>query len=222
MSELVSKQKWLQISFNYFFKYLDARITTHHTPNCSPISFYSPGPYPVDEEERQRVVKSLVASKPKFSELQSIVAEVAELFATPSAAVTILDDHRQWIPVRKGIPVSTTCRSHAFCGHTVLQADPLVVLDATQDERFEGNPLVLGGLNVRFYAGARLMVGGAAVGALCAMGPVPAAAIASSKVARLHDLAREASDYLNANLTAQSEGGWPTMLRVIDGEAINV
>ncbi|KTF67886.1 MULTISPECIES: GAF domain-containing protein [unclassified Sphingomonas] len=169
--------------------------------------FYSPGPYPKDEVGRQRIVKRLVSSKPDFGKLQHLVSEAAKLFGVPSAAVTIIDDHRQWIPVRECIPVSTTRRSEAFCGHTISQEKPLLVRDATQDERFDGNPLVVGELQVRFYAGARLMVGGAAVGALCALGPVPIPEISASQLARLDELAKQASTYLNQHLINNVDSG---------------
>jgi len=56
----------------------------------------------------------------------------------------------------------------SFCGHAILQQEPLIVADACQDPRFRGNPLVTGEPHIRFYAGHPLAgPGGHNVGTLC-------------------------------------------------------
>lgn len=180
--------------------------------------FYSPGPYPDDEPERQRVVDQLVRARPDFSDLEQFVAQTAALFQVPSAAITILDGHRQWIPVRTGMPVSTTQRSEAFCGHTILQSDPLIVLDASQDERFEGNPLVLGDLSVRFHAGARIVLAGAPIGALCALGPSPLQTVNDEQLDRLRALSRQVAEHLATQLALTGgEARSTPFIRVVEG-----
>lgn len=106
-------------------------------------------------------------------ELQQIVAFAATLCAVPTALVTIVERERQWFLARQGMDKRETPRPTSFCAHTMLGDSVMVVPDATQDERFAGNPLVTGPDRIRFYAGAPLISSeGVALGALCVIDSV--------------------------------------------------
>ncbi len=63
-----------------------------------------------------------------------------------------------------------TSRDVAFCAHTILDTQPLIVPDATQDARFADSELVLREPRIRFYAGFPLTSSeGHGIGALCAI-----------------------------------------------------
>ena len=82
---------------------------------------------------------------------------MARIFDVPTALVTFLDGERQWFKAKKGIALTRTPRSIAFCDHTIRQTGILVVPDASQDTRFANNPLVTDDAHIRFYAGAPLV-----------------------------------------------------------------
>ena len=109
------------------------------------------------------------------------------------ALVTLVDKGRQWFRACFGIEgVSETETGSSFCAYTIAlpqDDDTLVVLDATQDERFKDNPLVTGWPGIRFYAGAAIIVGGQKVGALCVIDTKPRAEFAPSQVEQLVNLA---------------------------------
>lgn len=83
-------------------------------------------------------------------------------------------------------------REVSLSGHAILRApdDPLVILDATKDWRFNGLPAVRGGPLVRFYAGAALATpDGNNIGSLCVIDPEPRATFTEKERLLLVDFA---------------------------------
>jgi PAS domain-containing protein len=101
-------------------------------------------------------------------------ALAARICGTPISAISLIDERRQWIKARVGVDVRETPREVAFCSHTILGTEILVVPDATADARFAANPFVAGEARIRFYAGAPLInPDGFALGALCVVDRTP-------------------------------------------------
>ena len=161
---------------------------------------YSPAPYPDNEEQRQSVVSRLFSHQFDLSALDPLVAEVASAFDVPMAAATVLDCDWQRLASKIGLTTDRTSRAVAFCGYTISHETPFLVPDAQQDARFAGNPLVLGDPSIRFYAGARIVVDGMPVGALCAIGQTPRSDVDQATIDRLEALAATASQILNKQL----------------------
>ena len=121
----------------------------------------------------------------------------ARLFHAPIALVSLVDDERQWFKARCGLEASETPREFSFCGHAMLEDQPLVVCDATQDPRFQNNPLVIGDLSIRFYVGAPLRTrDGFGLGSLCVIDTVPRQYPAQDLLDNLVDLAAMVMDSL--------------------------
>jgi GAF domain-containing protein len=100
--------------------------------------------------------------------LDAIVSETATLFGVPIAMISIVTDEQQCFPACVGLDVTSTSRSISFCGHAILTADTMIVPNALEDPRFAGNPLVVSGPQIRFYAGTPLISPeGFAIGTLC-------------------------------------------------------
>jgi diguanylate cyclase (GGDEF)-like protein len=100
----------------------------------------------------------------------------ARMFHVPTALISLIDEKRQWIKSRHGFDLEEIPRSQAFCAHTILRDDVMVVSDASKDMRFAGIPLVRGKPHIRFYAGAPLMTqDGLNLGGLCVMDRSPRA-----------------------------------------------
>lgn len=101
-------------------------------------------------------------------ELAQITRFAAQLCKAPSAAVSLVEKERQLFLASEGLEIKETPRSTSFCAHTMLGANILEVLDATDDQRFAEFALVTGDAHVRYYVGAPIIsLEGAPMGALC-------------------------------------------------------
>lgn len=123
--------------------------------------------------------------------LDGLVRCAARLVKTPIALVTLIDADQQWHKAREGTDVPVLPREHAFCRHNLLGDDIMEVSDATRDERFCSNPLVLDEPHIRFYAGVPLQVDGMTLGSLCVLDRRPRS-LTLEQHASLHDLAKAA------------------------------
>jgi GAF domain-containing protein len=132
-------------------------------------------PVPLDERARLRRLHALGLLDSDPTETYGrVVRLAARILRAPVAAISLVDDDRQWFLARTGLELAQTPREDAFCAHTICQDHALVVPDATQDTRFRSNPLVLQDGGIRFYAGIPLRLeDGHGLGALCVIDHEP-------------------------------------------------
>jgi PAS domain S-box-containing protein len=129
-----------------------------------------------DEAERLARLRALAvldsAPEPLFDGLARLAAQIA---GTPIALVSLIDEKRLWFKANLGLSgLRELPRDLAFCAHTMLEREVMVVTDACTDPRFADHPLVIGEPAVRFYAGAPLTLpDGARVGTLCVIDRAP-------------------------------------------------
>lgn len=133
--------------------------------------------YPIPENEAERLNTlrgyGILDTHPedRFDDLTRLASLIC---GTPISLISLVDEDRQWFKSKTGLEVCQTPREEAFCAHAIMSPELLLVPDASQDPRFATNPLVLGELHVRFYAGAPLTApNGHHLGALCVIDRVP-------------------------------------------------
>lgn len=133
-------------------------------------------PIPTDDAERVAALHSYgvleAGPQRQFDELARLAAEICQV---PMAFVSLVESDREFFLSAVGSELTESPRDVSFCGHTIVQdEDVFVIPDALQDRRFAQNPNVLGGPQVRFYAGVPLVMrDGYALGALCVKDIVP-------------------------------------------------
>jgi signal transduction histidine kinase len=101
-----------------------------------------------------------------------VAAHVAQV---PMATINLITDTEQVQVATHGFDASVCLREDSMCNTVLHEGVPVVVPDASLDERFRDNPFVTGVLgDVRFYATHQLRTPeGVVIGTLCVFDTVP-------------------------------------------------
>lgn len=115
-----------------------------------------------------------ILDTPREAVYDAFVHLAAQMSGVRMAALSFVDERREWFKATSGVDLVQFDRSAGF-GATVLESTELLeVPDAVRDERFGNTTLVTGPMQVRFYAGVPLRSPqGEAIGTFCVMSRVP-------------------------------------------------
>lgn len=161
------------------------------------------------EDERSRLealYQCRVLDTPPEAQFDDIARLAADICDTPMAAVTLIDEKRQWFKSRIGLDIQETPREIAFCDETVRSRRVFVVSDTLQNPQFRHNPMVTAEPFIRFYAGAPLFnCDGMALGSLAVLDRVPRK-LTDKQIRALEVLSHEVSAQLELRRSLGSLG----------------
>lgn len=165
-----------------------------------------PAPHPSNELQRLAKLRSLgvldTEAEDRFDRITLLASEIAGM---PIAAVSLVDEDRQFFKSICGLDVRETPREQAFCAYTILSHNHLVVKNALADSRFRDNALVTGPPHIRSYIGVPLVVDDLCLGSLCVIDLQPRE-LSNSQINGLRTLADiTASELANRVLRQKAE-----------------
>jgi GAF domain-containing protein len=111
---------------------------------------------------------------PAEAEFDRLTGLAARCCRAPIAFICFVGRNRQWFKSIRGLDLADPNPHLAFCYHSILSRDLLIVPDARQDRRFAPLPRVASEPYLRFYAAAPLITpAGQPIGCLAVMDRVP-------------------------------------------------
>ncbi len=154
-----------------------------------------------NEEDRLAALRRLeILDTPPDPAFDRLTRQAISIFGVEFATVSFVDRSRVWF---KSAPAAThreVPRNIAFCTHTILGTQPMVVRDLSRDPRFSANPLVTKDPSLRFYAGAPIRSrSGHLVGSFCLLDTLPYPSWDESEENMLATLAEMAASALDAH-----------------------
>jgi PAS domain S-box-containing protein len=127
------------------------------------------------EKDRLRALHTYhILDTAEESSFDNLVKLAAQIFCTPIAFISLLDENRQWLKSAIGVDEKEAPRAMSLCEHTISGKTVFEVCDMLNDSRFINFPAENSKLQARFYAGAPLIdEDGFALGSLCIMDILP-------------------------------------------------
>lgn len=125
-----------------------------------------------DPARLKAVEKTGLMDSPREDSYDRLVAMVADALMVPSAAISLIDDNRQFYKSAVGLPVELADAreipvDQTICQYTIDSGTPLVVEDARLHELLKNHPAVLGNLALSYMGIPLEDSEGHAVGTLC-------------------------------------------------------
>ena len=156
---------------------------------------------PSNEQHRLAHLHNLkILDTPREEAYDRITRILCRVLDVPTAAISLIDENRQWFKSIRGSDLTETSRSIAFCAHTILEERTLIIPDTHEDPRFDDNPLVTHPPHIRFYVGHPLkIVDDFYVGTLCAYDTSPRE-LSSDDAQFLQDLSVTVTNELKASM----------------------
>lgn len=159
-----------------------------------------------DPDRLQTLRQCLILESSAEQAYDDLARMLAASLDVPVVLVNLLDEHRDWFKAAVGLDLRESPAATSLCEVFFQSEDAVIVVsDTLLDTRFAQNPRVQGPPGVRFYAAARLALGGHTLGTLCAYDVKPRQ-IGQDQLESLRLLAEAAMALLRQRLSAAQVG----------------
>jgi PAS domain S-box-containing protein len=156
------------------------------------------------EQQRLAALRRLeILDTPEDAAFDRVVQLAARLFAAPMAAISFLDENREWFKSRLGFERREVPREAAIIGSPLSPDEVLVVPNARTDPRFASAALVTGPPALRFYAAAPIVKANGertTIGVVAVGDHAPRSAFGEVEAGLLRDLAVMVSELIDHRL----------------------
>ncbi len=111
-----------------------------------------------------------ILDSPREPAFDGIVGVAATALNMPVAAISLLDQDRQWFKAIYGASITHTPRTGGLCYRAIDHANVTIVSDIHADAQYTDPDFIAFDRSLRFYAAAPIIVpGGACIGTLCVL-----------------------------------------------------
>src|SRR5687767_11277086 len=128
------------------------------------------GAVTTQDRRREKALEAYdVLRSPPRRELEALVELAAKVTGVPMATINLITTTQQWQVATYGFAAAVCDREDSMCRFVVESGEPILLPDASLDERFRDNPFTTGEIgDVRFYASYPLETpAGVVLGTLC-------------------------------------------------------
>lgn len=127
-----------------------------------------------DDQRLQALERYDILDTPPEPAFDRIASLVRLVFGVETSIVSMMDAHRQWYKASEGTKLKEVPIGETFCRYAMTGTEPMIVPDASQDDRFRDSPHVTADQGVRFYASVPLTTSdGHNIGTICAIDSHP-------------------------------------------------
>ncbi|MBB6626452.1 GAF domain-containing sensor histidine kinase [Nocardioides sp. KIGAM211] len=172
-----------------------------------------------DELRVAEIGKYRVLIDPPRKDLMALVEVAAQVAGVPMATINLITDTEQHQVAVHGFDASVCSREDSMCNLVLHLGHPVIVPDASKDDRFKDNPFVTGVIgDVRFYASHQLVTpDDVVIGTLCVFDVVPRT-LSTEQERALTGLADRIVDLLELELRTRELSSSLTELQLAQAE----
>ncbi len=159
---------------------------------------------PENDDERLSVLKRYeILDTPPEGAFNRIASLAVKMFNTPIALVSLVDKEQVFFKANVGMPgIQYVERGVSLCSLAVLNNEPTVFSNASNEPCLVANPLVAGSFGLKFYAGAPIIThDGYNIGTVCIVDKKPREFTENDK-AMLQDLAAIVMDEMEIRISS--------------------